>query len=58
MNVLKITELFIDTGYSASVTEVLNNIQVYMKVILLRDMSTECGTKMDQWGLQAKPKQI
>ena len=42
-----IMEKFIDKGYNKSVLEILNDIRVYMKVIVVSDLSIN-GNKMDQ----------
>ena len=50
-------EAFIDKGYPTSLLEVLNNGRVYMKVILLSDISKMDGIKMTQWALRAGPNE-
>ena len=47
-------EAFIDKGYPDKVLTVLNDIRVYMKVVLLSDMSKLCGTKIANWALRSE----
>ena len=44
-----IMELFIDKGYPAAVLEVLNNIRIYMKVIVPSNLSKHNGTRISDW---------
>ena len=44
-------ESFIDQGYSLPTLTVLNDVRIYMKVIVISDMLTERGTKMAQWAI-------
>ena len=46
-------EAFIDKGYTRTVLEVLNDIEVYMKVVVLSDISRN-GKKMANWALATK----
>ena len=48
-----IMEEFIGKRYNKSVLEILNDIRVYMKVIVVSDLSMN-GNKMDQWALSAE----
>ena len=45
-------ESFIDKGYPLSTLTVLNDVRIFMKVIVLSDMLTERGTKMAHWALR------
>ena len=47
-------ESFIDKGYTLSTLTVLNDVRIYMKVIVLSDMLTERGNKMAQWALRGE----
>ena len=45
-------ESFIDKGYTLPTLVVLNNVRVYMKVLVLSDMMKQRGNKMAQWALR------
>ena len=45
-------ENFIDKGYSTSILTVLNDVRVFMKVVVLSDILTYQGTKMSHWVLR------
>ena len=46
-------EAFIDKGYNNAVLEVLNDIRVYMIVVVLSDKKNS-SNKMENWVLAAK----
>ena len=48
-----IMEAFIDKGYPISVLKVLNDVRVYMQVMVLSDISNN-GIKMSQWAIEAR----
>ena len=46
-----ILKAFIEKGYPTYVLKVLNNIRVYMKVVVLSDMGKRNGTRIANWVL-------
>ena len=44
-------EQFIDKEYSSKTLEVLNNIRIYMKVVVLSDMNKHNRTNITQWAI-------
>ena len=49
-----IIEGFIDNGYPTPIFAVLNDIRVYMKMVVLSDILTYQGNKMSKWALQGE----
>ena len=47
-------EAFIDKGYPAAVLEVLNNVRIYMKIIVLSDMIKLSGERISKWALRSE----
>ena len=45
-------EKFIDQGYGTHTLEILNDIRVYMRVVVLSDICTQ-GSRMSKWALAA-----
>ena len=49
-----ITEPFINKGYHSSVLAVLNNVRIYMKVVVLSNITVKSGTTMASWELRSE----
>ena len=49
-----IMEAFVDKGYTRSVLTVLNNVRVYMKVVVLNNITIQDGTKMIPWAIYSE----
>ena len=49
-----IMEKFVDKGYPVDVLIVLNDVRVYMKVIVLSGITSNQGRKMAQWAMQCE----
>ena len=49
-----IMEAFIDKGYSSTVLTVLNDIHVYMRVLVLSDISINNGKQISNWALRSE----
>ena len=47
-------EAFIEKGYPLPVLKVLNNIWIYMKVLVLSDTSKHNGLKISNWALRSE----
>ena len=50
-----IMEEFIDKGYSSKMLEVLNSINIHMKVVVLSEISKYNYSKMAQWAIKEIP---
>ena len=51
-----IMEEFIDKIYPTATLEALNNIRIYMRVLVLSDMCTSNTTKIVSWDILGTPK--
>ena len=49
-----IMEAFVNKGYTSSVLTVLNNVRVYMKVVVLNNVTIQDGTKMIPWAIYSE----
>ena len=49
-------EAFIDTGYPAAVLAVLNNVRIFMQVVVLSDTSKLNHEKNANWALRSEAK--
>ena len=47
-------EQFIDKGYPTKTLAVLNNVRIYVRVIVLIDISIQDRINMAKWDLQAE----
>ena len=45
---------FIDKEYPTKTLAVLNNVRIYVRVVVLIDISIQDGTNMAKWALQAE----
>ena len=49
-------DAFIDKGYLAVVLAVLNNVRIFMHVVVLSDMSKLDGARIANWALRSEAK--
>ena len=49
-----IMESFISKGYTGKILKVLNNVRIYMKVVVLSNITKDDGKPMASWTLRSE----